>query len=162
MNCLSQKWKEVRELNQGKIPNDKENEKGCKPIILQMPLACIDNITRMDGNQNATPTFALNTNRQSNHLALLLTPKDHRPILRFSCGSLGDCIRAQEAIQTYAFPGRRNLGETIKFLVLLWLILSHLYHHCIGYLFAFESKRPSTNVEDPNENVRNGYIENRR
>lgn len=111
MNCLSQKWVNFRELKRGKDQNEQGYQHQNIPIILQMPLACIDTITRIDGNQNASSTFALNSSRQNNHLALLLTPKDHRPALRFSCGNLADCIRAQEAIQTYAFPGRKNLGK---------------------------------------------------
>jgi myotubularin-related protein 1/2 len=45
--------------------------------------------------------------------------KDNGRQLRFTTPSYADTLRVHESIQTYAFPGRRNLG----------------------YLFAFESKR---------------------
>lgn len=45
--------------------------------------------------------------------------KDNGRLLKFTTPSYADMLRAHEALQTYAFPGRRNLG----------------------YLFAFESKR---------------------
>jgi myotubularin-related protein 1/2 len=52
-------------------------------------------------------------------MGLLLYGKDNGRQLRFTTPSYADTLRALEALQTYAFPGRRNLG----------------------YLFAFESKR---------------------
>ena len=51
-------------------------------------------------------------------MGLLLQTKDGRN-LRFTTTSYADTVRAHQALQNYAFPGRRNLG----------------------YLFAFESKR---------------------
>lgn len=58
------------------------------------------------------------------HFKLTHTPyshfrKDNGRFLKFTTPSYSDMLRAHEALQTYAFPGRRNLG----------------------YLFAFESKR---------------------
>lgn len=50
---------------------------------------------------------------------LLFCSKDNGRQLRFTTPSYADTLRVHESIQTYAFPGRRNLG----------------------YLFAFESKR---------------------
>jgi len=51
-------------------------------------------------------------------MGLLLQTKDGRN-LRFTTTAYADTVRAHQALQNYAFPGRRNLG----------------------YLFAFESKR---------------------
>lgn len=51
--------------------------------------------------------------------ARLFYRKDNGRQLRFTTPSYADTLRVHESIQTYAFPGRRNLG----------------------YLFAFESKR---------------------
>eukprot|EP00978_Attheya_sp_CCMP212_P008231 scaffold19243_cov28-Attheya_sp.AAC.1 len=45
--------------------------------------------------------------------------KDNGRTIQFATTGAGDAARALEALQTYAFPGRRNLG----------------------YLFAFESRR---------------------
>jgi hypothetical protein len=49
----------------------------------------------------------------------LVHRKDNGRYLRFTTPSYADTLKANEALNTYAFPGRRNLG----------------------YLFAFESKR---------------------
>ena len=51
--------------------------------------------------------------------SLIIYGKDNGRYLRFTTQAYGDCMRAYEALNTYAFPGRRNLG----------------------YLFAFESRR---------------------
>jgi len=50
---------------------------------------------------------------------LIIHGKDNARYIKFFTPSHADCSRAQEALNTYAFPGRRNLG----------------------YLFAFESRR---------------------
>lgn len=63
------------------------------------------------GNTNTLTTMTL--------LGLILNDKLNGRQLRFTTAAYGDTNRAYEALQTYAFPGRRNLG----------------------YLFAFESKR---------------------
>jgi hypothetical protein len=55
----------------------------------------------------------------SSYMGLVITAKDCGRILRFTTPSYTDTGRAFESLNTYAFPGRRNLG----------------------YLFAFESKR---------------------
>lgn len=52
-------------------------------------------------------------------LVMCVCRKDSGRQLRFTTPSYADTLRVHESIQTYAFPGRRNLG----------------------YLFAFESKR---------------------
>mmetsp|Transcript_24084 Transcript_24084/g.49295 ORF Transcript_24084/g.49295 Transcript_24084/m.49295 type:complete len:157 (-) Transcript_24084:1191-1661(-) len=52
-------------------------------------------------------------------LGIVLHGKDGGRWIKFSTNSYTDAMRAHEALQTYAFPGRRNLG----------------------YLFAFESRR---------------------
>lgn len=135
MKCLNSKWISEREVNRKQ--SSSFNAIG-PPIVLEMPLACLDTVTRIDGNPtfNTSPYSISSSRHVNSHLALLLIPKDHRPSLKFSFGTVGDCIRAHEAIQTYAFPGRRNLG----------------------YLFAFESRRPSGNAPVRND----GYVESRR
>ena len=55
----------------------------------------------------------------SGPLGIILHAKDGGRWIQFSTSSYGDAQRAHEALNTYAFPGRRNLG----------------------YLFAFESRR---------------------
>jgi len=66
---------------------------------------------------------------------LVIHGKDNGRVLRFSAPSHTDCTKALEALNTYAFPGRRNLG----------------------YLFAFESRRTEvlgnvhSNVTDGND-----------
>lgn len=52
-------------------------------------------------------------------LGIILHGKDGGRWIKFSTNSYSDAMRTQEALNTYAFPGRRNLG----------------------YLFAFESRR---------------------
>ena len=98
-----------------------------KPYVLQIPLACLDKIERVESRHNRK-------NMGQSSLSIVLYSKDHRPVIRFNTASLADSIRAHEALSTYAFPGRRNLG----------------------YLFAFESKR--------GEVVKNRevYVESRR
>ncbi|KAL7449914.1 hypothetical protein ACHAWC_001921 [Mediolabrus comicus] len=55
----------------------------------------------------------------SGPLGIIIHGKDGGRWIRFSTSSYTDAARAHEALNTYAFPGRRNLG----------------------YLFAFESRR---------------------
>jgi hypothetical protein len=55
----------------------------------------------------------------SGPLGIILHGKDGGRWIKFSTNSYSDAVRAHEALNTYAFPGRRNLG----------------------YLFAFESRR---------------------
>jgi len=82
--------------------------------LLQMPLASMDKVEKS--------VFTTATGTASNPttlMGLLIHGKDNGRQLRFTTPSYADTLRAHEALQTYAFPGRRNLG----------------------YLFAFESKR---------------------
>ena len=52
-------------------------------------------------------------------MGLCITGKLCQRTLRFTTASYADTVRAQEVLETYAFPGKRNMG----------------------YLFAYESKR---------------------
>ena len=61
----------------------------------------------------------MNAATSSGPLGLVLHGKDGGRWIKFSTNSYSDAMRAHESLQTYAFPGRRNLG----------------------YLFAFESRR---------------------
>jgi len=76
---------------------------------LQMPLGSMDRV------EKSVYTTAQNTTL----MGLVMHGKDNGRQLRFTTTSYADTLRVHEAIKTYAFPGKRNLG----------------------YLFAFESKR---------------------
>ena len=78
---------------------------------LQMPLASMDRVEKSVFAGGSTTSM----------MGLVIHGKDNGRQLRFTTPSYADTLRAHEALQTYAFPGRRNLG----------------------YLFAFESKRES-------------------
>lgn len=82
------------------------------PSVLQIPLASIE---RAEKSVFTSTT----TSNPTTLMGLLLHGKDNARQLRFTTPSYADVLRAHELLQTYAFPGRRNLG----------------------YLFAFESKR---------------------
>ena len=76
--------------------------------ILEIPLASMDRVEK-------TVYQAAGTS----YMGLVIHGKDCGRIIRFSTPSYAETGRAFESLNTYAFPGRRNLG----------------------YLFAFESKR---------------------
>mmetsp|Transcript_16016 Transcript_16016/g.23563 ORF Transcript_16016/g.23563 Transcript_16016/m.23563 type:complete len:802 (-) Transcript_16016:465-2870(-) len=76
---------------------------------LQMPLASMERVEKS----------VYTTSQNTTLMGLIMHGKDNGRQLRFTTTSYGDTLRVHESIQTYAFPGRRNLG----------------------YLFAFESKR---------------------
>lgn len=88
--------------------------------LLQMPLASIERVERVSqytGGALAAAQVPYTTS--SNSLGLTLYGKDNFRHLGFTAPNYNDAIRAHDALNTYAFPGRRNLG----------------------YLFAFESRR---------------------
>lgn len=68
---------------------------------IQTPLGCIDKVEKND--EHFTVTISTKLGRW----------------LQYTTSSLQDCLRSYEALMTYSFPGRRNLG----------------------YLFAFEARR---------------------
>jgi myotubularin-related protein 1/2 len=76
--------------------------------LLEMPLASMDRVEKMVYQAAG-----------SSYMGLVVYGKDCGRIIRFTTPSYADTGRAFESLNTYAFPGRRNLG----------------------YLFAFESKR---------------------
>jgi len=87
---------------------------GCWPPrpqvrYLQMPLASMERVEKS----------VYTTAQNQSLMGLVMHGKDNGRQLRFTTTSYADTLRVHESIQTYAFPGRRNLG----------------------YLFAFESKR---------------------
>jgi len=86
--------------------------------ILQMPLASIERVERVSNYAGAMATGSQSPFGGSS-LGLVLYGKDNFRYLRFTAPNYNDAVRAHEALNTYAFPGRRNLG----------------------YLFAFESRR---------------------
>lgn len=86
--------------------------------ILQMPLASIERVERVSNYAGAMATGSQSP-FAGNSLGLVLYGKDNFRYLRFTAPNYNDAVRAHEALNTYAFPGRRNLG----------------------YLFAFESRR---------------------
>jgi len=89
-------------------------------LKIQMPLASMDKVEKsiyqagvplgVGGTTSTNPTTLM---------GLVIFGKDNGRQIRFTTPSYADTLRAHEALNTYAFPGRRNLG----------------------YLFAFESKR---------------------
>jgi rhodanese-related sulfurtransferase len=70
-------------------------------------------------SNNNTTNNSNNTTSTMTLMGLVIYGKDNGRQIRFTTPSYADTIRAHEALQNYAFPGRRNLG----------------------YLFAFESKK---------------------
>jgi len=76
--------------------------------LLKMPLASIDRVEKTVYQASG-----------SSYMGLVVHGKDCGRTIRFTTPSYADTGRAFESLNTYAFPGRRNLG----------------------YLFAFESKR---------------------
>ena len=76
--------------------------------LLEIPLASIDRVEKTVYQAGG-----------SSYMGLILYAKESGRSIRFTTPSYADTGRAFESLQTYAFPGRRNLG----------------------YLFAFESKR---------------------
>jgi hypothetical protein len=79
---------------------------------IEIPLASID---RVEKSVFASPALSSTTTVQAG----LRIQSKLGQVVRFSTLHFPDTAKAQEALNTYAFPGRRNLG----------------------YLFAFESKR---------------------
>jgi hypothetical protein len=72
---------------------------------------------------------------------LVVYGKDNGRFIQFTTSSYADCMRVYESLNTYAFPGRRNLG----------------------YLFAFESRRAevmasATSDEKNDQNKPNGVM----
>jgi hypothetical protein len=76
--------------------------------FVEMPLASIDRVEKSIYQAN-----------NSSYLGIIMYSKDGSRNMRFSTPSHADTGQAFKSLQTYSFPGRRNLG----------------------YLFAFESKR---------------------
>lgn len=76
--------------------------------LLEIPLASIDRVEKTVYQAGG-----------SSYMGLVIQAKDCCRVIRFSTPSYVDTGRAYDSLNTYAFPGRRNLG----------------------YLFAFESKR---------------------
>jgi len=78
-------------------------------VVISIPLASMDRVDRVVLDPNMAQDVSL----------LKIFGKDNGRMIQFATTGAGDAARALEALQTYAFPGRRNLG----------------------YLFAFESRR---------------------
>ena len=116
------------------------------PTVLQMPLASMDRVEKSVFTVSGTASYNNNaissgnnasgmmmmmmvnvnnsapplTNTSQQHMGVVVSSKlPYGRQIRFSTANYQDTSRAYEALQSYAFPGRRNLG----------------------YLFAFESKR---------------------
>lgn len=87
--------------------------------LLEVPLASMEKVEK---SVFTAPTVANGypaaTTTTTTLMGVLIQGKDNR-LLRFTTAQYAETLRAYEALQTYAFPGRRN----------------------IGYLFAFESKK---------------------
>jgi hypothetical protein len=102
------------EPNQLQTPAPTDWNSTCWPIsptttkLLEIPLASLDRVEK-----------TVYQAAGSSYMGLVLYAKDCGRIIRFTTPSYADTGRAYDSLNTYAFPGRRNLG----------------------YLFAFESKR---------------------
>jgi len=95
-------------------------------LKIQLPLASMDKVEKSIYQAGIGPTIIgngsnglVNGANPTTLMGLVIYGKDNGRQIRFTTPSYADTLRAHEALQTYAFPGRRNLG----------------------YLFAFESKR---------------------
>lgn len=119
-------------------------QNGKKHYVLQMPLASVDRIektTEFGLNSSSSMTSQIGFSSAAASLmggassavssyndsiggavasgTLVVYGKDNGRFIQFTAPSYADCMRVYESLNTYAFPGRRNLG----------------------YLFAFESRR---------------------
>ncbi|KAL3785704.1 hypothetical protein HJC23_008737 [Cyclotella cryptica] len=93
-----------------------------KPLLGSMTAAASGGSTNPTMLVSSTSASGNNINAigtSSGPLGIILHGKDGGRWIKFSTNSYSDAMRAHEALNTYAFPGRRNLG----------------------YLFAFESRR---------------------
>lgn len=88
------------------------------PTLMQMPLATMEKCEKTVYTASTQPASPAQGGRPTTLMGLQIWAKDGR-FWRFTTPSYADTLRAHQALLTYAFPGRRNLG----------------------YLFAFESKR---------------------
>ena len=84
-----------------------------RPAMLQMLL---QSMLKVERSVFATTGKAATNNMTV--MGLCITGKLCQRTLRFTTASYADTVRAQEVLETYAFPGKRNMG----------------------YLFAYESK----------------------
>jgi myotubularin-related protein 1/2 len=98
--------------------------------ILQMPLADIEKVEKSvftsmmnpaaSASSSSSPIMSASSNAVSTTMmGLTMISKHSGWQIRFTTANFSDTNRVLDALQNYAFPGRRNLG----------------------YLFAFESKR---------------------
>jgi hypothetical protein len=96
--------------------------------VIQMPLASIERVektTEFAPSSTSQMTFGSSTMYSENlggsvaNGTLTLYGKDNGRFIQFTTKSYADCMGAYKQLNTYAFPGRRNLG----------------------FLFAFESRR---------------------
>jgi myotubularin-related protein 1/2 len=98
--------------------------------ILQMPLADIEKVEKSvftsmmtpsaSSSSSSSPIMTANSNAvATTMMGLTIISKHSGWQIRFTTANFSDTNRVLDALQNYAFPGRRNLG----------------------YLFAFESKR---------------------
>ena len=107
---------------------------GKRHHVIQMPLASIDRIGNSSeySSNVSTPSqlsslmggtgFSSSSDALGNNVtnkSLVIYGKDNGRFIQFTANSYADCLRALKALNSYAFPGRKNLG----------------------YLFAFESRR---------------------
>ena len=101
--------------------------------LLEIPLASMEKVEKSvftaqtgqvsnggSANSLVNPGYSSTTGSTTTTtlMGVMIQGKDNR-VIRFTTTSYAETMRAYEALQTYAFPGRRN----------------------IGYLFAFESKK---------------------
>jgi len=94
-----------------------------KPLLGGMASTATNSNLLTNGNNNTNSSTANGvsspTGSSAGPMGIILHAKDGGRWIQFSTSSYADAKRAHDALNTYAFPGRRNLG----------------------YLFAFESRK---------------------
>lgn len=99
-----------------------ELQQGASFRLIQMPLGSMDRVEKIEeevDGKHSMRGVSTGVGTMSANWTLILHGKDNNRFLRFTTSTVNDSIRAHQTLNTYAFPGRRNLG----------------------YLFAFESRR---------------------
>lgn len=133
-------WREIK--SNATTSNGKPKQFYEKRKLIQMPLGSLDRVEKIEEeleyksnttggvlssqNHNLITKSSIKSSEKSNSTpntstgwTLIIHGKDNSRFIRFTTSTLNDSIRAHQTLNTYAFPGRRNLG----------------------YLFAFESRR---------------------
>ena len=109
-----------------------------KPLLGGMASTATNSNLLTNGNNNTNSSTANGVSSPSGSstgpMGIILHAKDGGRWIQFSTSSYADAKRAHDALNTYAFPGRRNLG----------------------YLFAFESRKAEVMASSSNAQANEG------